>query len=270
MNAPQAKTHIKYKNTKLKLLKTNAAIWFNKVCRTKGVKPNYINIRTNGRSLQDKKTTTNAIRFRINQEIKFLYRKKQHLNQQLYCTHLECAHQYAGMWQHINENIDHQLNNIMETQYAKLNKKLDTITNQKTNQNNNNKKIPQNNNRIINLTNIKFTQEQLQTLSYGPNFSIEQIPKRFINESIIDTENAIRNLEPRIQGTYRHLATKQIKHTLNNSRCNTLHKRNQYIINEIKNVLQKNNITMVNADKSKAIVIIDKNILEEKISSFMQ
>ena len=202
--------------------------------------------------------------------MKFLYRKKQHLNQQLYYTHLECAHHYAGMWQHINENIDQQLNKIMDTQYAKLNKKLDTLTNQKTDQHSNSNKFPQNKTRLINLTKIKFTKEQWQILSYGPNFSIEQIPKNFINEFIIDTENAVRNLEPNIQGTYRHLATKQIKYIMNNNRCNTLHKRKQYIINEVKNILQKNNLTMVNADKSKAIVIIDKNTLEEKIRNLMQ
>jgi len=32
INAQQARLNI-YKNTKLKLLKTNAAIWFNKICR---------------------------------------------------------------------------------------------------------------------------------------------------------------------------------------------------------------------------------------------
>jgi len=42
---------------------------------------------------QDKKTTINAIRFRINQEIKFLYCKKQNLNQRLFYLHLEGAHQ---------------------------------------------------------------------------------------------------------------------------------------------------------------------------------
>jgi hypothetical protein len=57
---------------------------------------------------------------------------------------------------------------------------------------------------------------------------------------------------------------------MNNTRGNTLHKRKQYIINEIRNILLKNNLTVVNADKSKAIVIIDKNLLEEKIRSFMQ
>ena len=47
VNAQRAKLNNNYKNTKLKLLKTNAAIWFNKMCKIKQLKPNYINIEIN-------------------------------------------------------------------------------------------------------------------------------------------------------------------------------------------------------------------------------
>jgi len=81
MDAKQARLLNNFKNTRCRLLRTNAAIWFNKMCRIRQIKPNYINIRINGQKQQDKKTTTQAIRYRINQEIKFLYRKKQQLHQ---------------------------------------------------------------------------------------------------------------------------------------------------------------------------------------------
>jgi len=49
-----------------------------------------------------------AVKYRIQQEIKFLYKKKQHLNQQLYQQHMEGAAALNGMWQHalasINDN----------------------------------------------------------------------------------------------------------------------------------------------------------------------
>jgi hypothetical protein len=93
-----------YKNTKLKLLKTNPAVWFNKMCRIKHLKPNYINIKVNGKKSQDKKTKTNVIKYRINQEIKFLYCKKQNHIQQLHHIHLKCAHYFNGMWQHIQNS----------------------------------------------------------------------------------------------------------------------------------------------------------------------
>jgi hypothetical protein len=109
INARQAKVCNSYKNTKLKLLKTNAALWFNKMCKIKQLKPNYIHIKINNSRLQDKKTRAFAIRYRINQEIKFLYCKKPKLNAQLYQLHLQCAYQCNGVWQHIYDTIDDKL-----------------------------------------------------------------------------------------------------------------------------------------------------------------
>ena len=105
----QAKLSTINKNTKLRLLKTNTTVWFNKICRIKHLKPKYINIKINGRKPQDKRTTTNAIRYRLNQEIKFLYCKKQNFNQRLYNIHLECVHHFNGIWQHIQNSINLQV-----------------------------------------------------------------------------------------------------------------------------------------------------------------
>jgi hypothetical protein len=76
VDAQQAKLRNSYKNTKLNLFKTNAAIWFNKMCKIKQLQPSYINIRIKGNKPQDRKTTTKAVRYRLNQEVKFLYCKK--------------------------------------------------------------------------------------------------------------------------------------------------------------------------------------------------
>ena len=50
--------------------------------------------------------------------------------QQLYQLQLKCANQQNVMWQHTQYYIDQQISNIMEGLYQKLNKKLDTLTNQ--------------------------------------------------------------------------------------------------------------------------------------------
>jgi hypothetical protein len=71
----------------------------------KATENNYISLKINGRRQQDIRTTTHAIKFRINQEIKFLYKKKQHLNQQLYQKQLECANQQNDMLPHPSHNI---------------------------------------------------------------------------------------------------------------------------------------------------------------------
>ena len=76
INAQQARVYNIYRNTKLKLLKANAAVRFKKMCKVKELKRGCINIRINGNTLQDWKTTHNAVKFRISKEIKFLYRGK--------------------------------------------------------------------------------------------------------------------------------------------------------------------------------------------------
>jgi len=62
----------------------------------------------------------------------------------------------------------------MDNLYQKLNKKLDASINQISTKHDNNKKASIFQSRLINLTNIKFTTEQIQTLSLGPNYATEQ------------------------------------------------------------------------------------------------
>jgi hypothetical protein len=47
ISAQQAKTTYHHHNIKKRLLKTNAAIWFNKVCRNENLQPKYIDIKIN-------------------------------------------------------------------------------------------------------------------------------------------------------------------------------------------------------------------------------
>jgi hypothetical protein len=53
VNAQQAKIVRSFTNTKNKLLKTNAAIWFNKICRSHQLTPKYVNIKVNGSNKQE-------------------------------------------------------------------------------------------------------------------------------------------------------------------------------------------------------------------------
>jgi hypothetical protein len=152
------------------------------------------------------------------------------------------------MWQHINEIINQQLRDNMENQYRILNKKLDALSNDKSKHNK--QKTSQFQPKVINLSNTPLTKEQTNILSLGHSYAIEKEPKNYINELIIDTEVAIRQLEPKMQNTYRYLAAKQIKQILNSNRHNTRHKRQQYIVNQIKKILESNNLTIVKADYS--------------------
>ena len=87
--------------------------------------------------------------------------------------------------------------------WTKLNttEKLDSLTKQIQTANNTERKAHAFHSRVINLTNVNFTREQMNTLAFGPNCAVERDPKHCVNGLIIDTENAIRQLEPKMQNT---------------------------------------------------------------------
>ena len=95
-----------------------------------------------------------------------------------------------------------------------------------------------------------YAVEQIQTMSLGPSDAVVQETKQYIKELILNTEDSIRLLEPKIQTPYRYLAAKQIKHILKTNRYNTLDKRYQSNISELKKILQNNVLTIVKADKT--------------------
>jgi len=122
----------------------------------------------------------------------------------------------------------------------------------------------------MNLTCLSFQKDIINTLTLGPNYAIGKLPKQYINELIVDTESAIRQLDPKIQSSIQYLAAMKIKQILTSNVCNTLHKRLQYNINEVKDILHKSNLTIVRADKNKAMAIIQTDDLEQKINTFIQ
>ena len=102
-------------------------MWYKKTCRHKQLTPKYISIKINGNNPQRQKTIKAATHYHLNQELKFLYVKKQKLNKQLYRMHLECASSWKNNWHLIQSSIDNKLQRQMETHYTHLNKKLDHL-----------------------------------------------------------------------------------------------------------------------------------------------
>jgi len=104
-----AKQVYQYKNINIKMYKNNATIWYNKPCRIKQSTPTYVNIRVNGNNPKCQRTKNAAIRYRINQELKFQYSKKQQLNEQLYKVHLECTNLWPTASQLIQSTIENNI-----------------------------------------------------------------------------------------------------------------------------------------------------------------
>jgi hypothetical protein len=178
-------------------------------------------------------------------------------------------HHCNGLWQHIQSSIDSHINDFLDKTYKNSTKNWTHWQNRCR---------PHItpcgkhafHSRVINLRSVKFTAEQISTLALGPSYAIEKDPQHYVNELIIDTENTIRQLDPKMQNTFRYLATKKIKQIMTTTTHNALHKRYQYNIKQIRNTLQQNNLTITKANKSKAIVMINKNTLNQKVDDFIK
>jgi len=91
----------------------------------------------------------------------------------------------------------------MDSVYQKLYKKLDALQEHKSHGKKNKETMKYTvHTRLVNLTQMKHSSEQINTLNLGLNYAMEKDPKQFINTLIIDTENGIRHLDIKIQNTF--------------------------------------------------------------------
>jgi len=96
-------------------------------------------------------------------------------SQPLYHMHKKRAHFSNGMWQHIQNSFNWRLDDILDTLYQKLDKKLDTLIRRTyVTYNTENNTRHTFHSRPVNLTNIRFTKEQINTLTLGFIYAVER------------------------------------------------------------------------------------------------
>jgi hypothetical protein len=88
-------------------------------------------------------------------------------------------------------------------------------------------------------------------LALGFQYNFEKPTNQFITELIIDSEKAIRKLEPKMQNTCRHLASKRIKELSTSNATSAIQKTPRHIIMQLRKKLQNHNLTVTKADKGK-------------------
>jgi len=95
LTASQAKSIYKYKNLKAKVQRCCSNIYFNRLCLKQGLIPKYVQIKlpyTSPASIITQKKTQIT---RLKEEIKFIYKRKDKLNEFLYRTHLQAAQEWG-------------------------------------------------------------------------------------------------------------------------------------------------------------------------------
>jgi len=186
--------------------------------------------------------------------------------------HLEGATMFEGMWPHALSNIEAGHGIIMELKYKNLHDKIKILEGRSkpkrgTSEQHDTPTTGQP--RIINLTK-KLTKEQINILNLGPQYAMEISPKKCINNIIIETESAIRNLEPKWQNIYTFQASKLIKMITEKHKQNPLHKHQKKVIDKLKKEVNTEDIIVMKADKNKTMVLIDRKQCMDKVHEFLK
>ena len=126
---------------------------------------------------------------RIKDEIKFLHAKKQQLNYQIYHLHLTLANTWNNTWQYISHTIESKLQNEIQKKYQNLDKKLKRLSQAQTIQPElKHESYP----RVINNTNIPFTQSEMTLLQKGLKYNLHTKRENWIQNLALEAETAIQ------------------------------------------------------------------------------
>ena len=165
LNASRGNIH-RFEGLKRRLYNCNASIYFNQQCLKKQIIPIYAKIKIPNTSPAHKYTQHKIPFPRIRDEIKYLHSKKQQLNLQIYNLHLLLADTWDKAWPYIQHVIEGNLQEEMKTRYKKLDRKLINLTQAQT-------ITPKQNHtfypRVVNNTDITFTDHEISLRKKGPN-----------------------------------------------------------------------------------------------------
>ena len=235
-----------------------------------GVTPQYARIKVPNTSpaaiFIQKKTQL----LRIKDEIKFLYKKKDKLNKLLYNAHLRAALEWGNLWYPIQENIIMSINTKLDQVYKNLNTKLAKLTHHSTTTTDSKHTFFQ---RITNLTNITFTQEEISLLNKGLKYNLGHRQKNWIKNLGLEAECAVALFPLEEQDFIRHRVAKQINRICTQLPTHNMLTRKQIMelraVRSIKDKLRMNNAIITKADKGNSIVISYDSIYRNKVQDFI-
>ena len=128
--------------------------------------------------------------------------------------------------------------------------------------------------RVINNTNIDFSEEELNLLNKGLKYNLAKKPKRWINNLAFEAETAITLLPQSEQDYTRHQVAKNLgrlyqQQRQQNTNNSSKEKREEKTISQIKAKLRKNRAIVSKADKGNSIVILYSDEYQQKVNDFI-
>ena len=119
--------------------------------------------------------------------------------------------------------IEDRLQLEIRSKYKTLDRKLNHLSQQRT-------KTPQQNHsfypRVINTTDIEFSEQEMKLLEKGPKYNLHSKPKDFIQTLALEAETAITHLPPTDREVYRKMTAERISTLIKNNNPHHKHSTN--------------------------------------------
>jgi len=226
--------------------------YHNKQCSQKQLIPNYAKIKVPKTSPAAKFTLHKAQKLRIKDELKYLYAEKQQLNLQIYHLHISLANTWWIPWPNVFQAIEEKLRRAMTPIYKNLNNKINKLTLSQT-------KTPTLPDtffpRIVNNTDIQFTQNERKLLEKDPKYNIHSHKKNWLMTLALEAETAITHLPSTDRDHFRKQVATRIEEIHNKSPPNSTHPELKKL-KSIQTKLISNDATVASADKRNYLVIL--------------
>jgi hypothetical protein len=200
-----------------------------------------------------------------------LYNKKDKFNGNLYRVHLQAAKDWGKMCYPIQNSTQDSLNVEMEKKYKNIDDKIKKLVlTQAEFLDTEIQFYP----RVINMTDIVFTDEEMTLLNKGLKYDQSYKRRHWISYLTLEAENAITLLPVQEQDRIRYEVAYNLeklykqqreKHIFNN-RASTYEFR---IANQIKTKLNKDRAMITKADKGNKVIITYTSEYNKKVNNFI-
>jgi len=125
ITASQACDVNQYNNSKSKVLKCCANIYFSRQCLKQNLTPNYTEIKIPNTTPDATSTKHKIVKLKIKDEIKYLYIKKEKLNNAIYKVHLKAAQEWGKTWYPIEKSLNESLIKELKCKYKTMDNKFE-------------------------------------------------------------------------------------------------------------------------------------------------
>jgi len=122
--------------------------------------------------------------------------------------------------------------------------------------------------RVVNNTNIQFTQNEQRLLEKGPKYNVHGHKKNWLTTLALEAETAITHLPSSDRDYFRKQVATRIEEIHKKSPHNNTHPELK-TLKSIQTKLIHNEATVASADKGNSLVILPTRQYEEKIQDFI-